>query len=283
MTVEPIRITEPGLYPDLDENVYHRDPVPQQSLSSTGARRILEKPPAVFHHERSHPKPPTKAMEFGRIAHSQVLGTGDSLYRLENSDMRTKAAKEEAADAVAQGLTPMKADEYDTVMAMVAALWSHPRAAQLLSIPGARPEVSMFWQHEPTGTMCRGRLDELPPPTSGRLIVPDYKSAADLSDAEVERSIWKYGYHQQSEWYRAGIKALGLHDDPGFAFVMQEKTAPYLVRVVEIHPEAARIGRRLNREALRVYAECVESGQWPGYSTGTELIGLPDWVMKREK
>lgn len=271
-----------AVYTDMPEAEYHGDPFVGGSLSSTGARLLIKQPAAVFHYQRSNPRRATKAMEFGRIAHAQLMGTGEPLYRMENSDFRRRETKQEAADAVAEGMVPMKADEYDTVMGMIAALFAHPKAAQLLSIPGSRSEVSMFWRDNLTGITCRGRLDQLPPPTSGRLILPDYKTAESLSDEELERAIWKYGYHQQAEWYRRGAITLGLHDDPGFVFVAQEKTAPYLVRVVEIHPEAARIGKRLNREAMNRYAECMESGQWPGYSDGVDLMKLPDWVMKRE-
>jgi hypothetical protein len=267
----------------MPEQVYHADPVPGGSLSSSGARRLLERPPAVFHHERHNGRPSTKAMEFGRLAHALILGTGDPIGRMEHSDMRRREAREEAADLIAQGITPMKATEYDQVMAMIAALQAHPIASRLLAVQGSVPEASMFWRDRETGVMCRGRLDELPPPTTGRLVVPDYKTAHDLSDREVERAIAAYGYHQQSEWYRAGIKALDLHDDPAFLFVMQEKTAPYLVRVVEIPHDSAVIGRRRNRDALRLYAKCHKAGHWPGYKQEIALIGLDEWTLKREK
>jgi len=38
-------IRRPGLY-DLPEHIYHADPVPGGSLSSTGARRLLGEPHA---------------------------------------------------------------------------------------------------------------------------------------------------------------------------------------------------------------------------------------------
>lgn len=278
----PVVVTGPGVYPDMDETVYHGDPVPEGSLSSTGARRLLERPPAVFAHERKFGRPVTKAMDFGRMAHALVLGTGPRIYRMTNSDMRFKEAKQEHADAVAAGLTPMKGSDYDQVVAMLAALMAHPVAGQLLAVQGSVPEASMFWRDQETGVMCRGRLDELPPPGPGRLILPDYKTAEDLSDDKLQRAIDTYGYHQQSEWYRRGVIELGLHDDPGFVFVMQEKSAPYLVRVVEIAGASAKVGRRKNRDALRLYAKCQRDGEWPGYPGGINLMNLSDWALKRE-
>lgn len=279
----PVIVTGPGVYLDMDENVYHGDPVPGGSLSSTGARRLLEKPPAVFAHERANGRRVTRAMDFGRMAHAMILGTGPQVHRMVNSDMRFKEAQQEYADAVARGLTPLKGAEYDQIMAMFKALMAHPTAGALLAVQGSVPEASMFWRDPETGVMCRGRLDELPPPGDRRLILPDYKTAEDLSDDKIARAIDTYGYHQQSEWYRAGAIRLGLHDDPGFVFVMQEKTAPYLVRVIEIAGATAKIGRRKNRDALRLYARCEKNGEWPGYPAGPPTpMNMTDFALKRD-
>ena len=37
-------------------------------------------------------------------------------------------------------------------------------------------------------------------------------------------------------------------------------------------------GRRANREAIDLYARCMETGVWPGYSDDIVTIGLPAWV-----
>jgi hypothetical protein len=50
------------------------------------------------------------------------------------------------------------------------------------------------------------------------------------------------------------------------------------VSVVELDVEAVNIGRQLNDRAKRIYRECVESGNWPGYPTA-ELISLPMWAV----
>jgi hypothetical protein len=45
------KITKPGIYPGVPDEVYHADPVEGGSLSSTGARKILDCP-AKFKWER---------------------------------------------------------------------------------------------------------------------------------------------------------------------------------------------------------------------------------------
>lgn len=79
MTTLPIAagvITKPGLY-DLPADFYHSDPVPEWSLSQSGATKLLRPScPALYLHDRLHGSKPTKAMSRGTLAHSLVLGTG---------------------------------------------------------------------------------------------------------------------------------------------------------------------------------------------------------------
>lgn len=272
-------VTEPGVYPDMPADVYHADP----ALSSTGARRLLPPGcPALFRHERDNPPPPRPAFEFGHAAHRLVLGDGPELVPLDYPDWRTKAAREERAEVRAAGAVPLLRDDYDRVAAMADALRAHPWSGQLFQPDTGRPEVSLFWQDGPTGVMCRARLDWLPNPGPGRLILRDYKTtpAADL--AACERTIHAYGYHQQAAWYLAGAQALGLAGpDAEFLLVFQERTAPYLVTVAQVAADALRVGAAKNRCALEVYAECTATGRWPGHHNDTIAhLSLPPWAMR---
>lgn len=117
-----------------------------------------------------------------------------------------------------------------------------------------------------------------------RLILVDYKTTSDASDDGIRSSVARYGYHQQAAWYCAGVRALGLSDDPAFLFIFQEKEPPYLARVVELDRPAMEYGEQRNRRALEIYRECVESGRWPGYSDKEiTLISLPEWAYKESE
>src|SRR5512135_3837265 len=103
----PLTITEPGIY-DLPADVYHADPVPTGSLSSSGARLLLPpSTPAHFRWAREHPRPSTPAMDFGRAAHRIVLGVGEDLVEVQADSWRTKAAQQAADEARAAGKTPL--------------------------------------------------------------------------------------------------------------------------------------------------------------------------------
>lgn len=281
--VRPWTVEQPGVYAGIPADVYHADPVPGGSLSSTGARRLLPPScPALYRHEVDNPPPAKKTFDLGHAAHAMVLGTGPELVVVPGARWDTKAAKEQVAAARERGAVPLKQDEYDQVQAMAAKLREHPIAMNLLRPEGGQPELSLFWVDPETRIYCRGRTDWLDLTRPGRLIVPDYKTCVSAAPDDLQRAIYDHGYHQQADWYLGGLRALGLaNEDAQFLFVFQEKRAPYLVTVAQVDPFALRIGAHLNREARHLYRECVQSGRWPGYTDDVALISLPGWVENR--
>lgn len=62
-----------------------------------------------------------------------------------------------------------------------------------------------------------------------------------------------------------------------FAFIAVEKKPPYAVGVYVLDSEGVEIGRAQYQHDLRVYAECVRTGVWPGYGDKIQTISLPGW------
>jgi hypothetical protein len=273
-------ITEPGVY-DLDEADYHRDPVPSRSLSSTGARRILPPScPALFRHDQLHGQPPKAVFDFGHAAHGLVLGTGSPLHVVAADDWRTKAAQEARKEAYAAGHVPVLTHEHQQVVAMADAIRQHPVASALFNPERGKPEQSLFAVDKWHGVMRRARLDWLPDVHDGRLIIPDYKTSISAEPRSIAKSVANYGYHQQAAWYLDLARDLELADDAAaFVLVFQEKTAPYLITVVQPDAEALRVGRERNERALAIYAECAAADIWPGYSDDVEVVSLPTWAL----
>lgn len=273
-------ITEPGIY-NLTNEEYHAD---RGSLSSSGARLLLPpSSPAHFRHAQDTPQEPKKTFELGTAAHKLVLGEGPDLVRVDADKWTTNAVKAEVAAIRDEGGIPLKPAEYEQVHAMADALRRHPVAAALFDPARGKPEQSLFWRDRPTGVMRRARFDWLPDARSGRLIIPDYKTCRSAEPTALARAVQELGYHQQDDWYRAAARALDLADDSAaFVFVCQEKTAPYVVTVVEMDAEARRIGAARNRRALEVFAECTATGYWPGYSDEIAYLSLPTWAAIRD-
>ncbi|WP_223166456.1 PD-(D/E)XK nuclease-like domain-containing protein [Nonomuraea sp. SYSU D8015] len=271
-------IDGPGVY-DIPEDAYHADPVPGCSLSSSGARLIMQPGgPARYHWQQTHPQPPKKAFDLGHAAHKLVLGAGPELVRIPADEWRTKEIKEQVARARERGAVPLKPADYQTVHDMADAIRRHPIASALFDPALGEPEKTLIWQDEQAGIWRRARLDWLPRPDDGRLIVGDYKTTTDASRAAIAKSVANYGYHCQQPWYLDGVTAVGIDDDPVMVFVFQEKTAPYLIQIVELDPDDVQAGREANQRAIDIYAHCQATGIWPGYSTEIATIALPRWA-----
>ena len=198
-----------------------------------------------------------------------------------NGATSTKAAKEFIAEARERGAVPIKSDVAATVQAMADALRNDPLAGRLLDPDRGTPEQSLFWLDEHTGVWRRARLDSLPHPAAGRMIVVDYKSTDCAKPSTFAKSIANYGYFMQGAAYIDAIKTLGLADDAAFLLIAQEKAPPYVVSVIEMSAPALRIGRERNERALRLFKQCTETNHWPSYTAdGIALVDLPIWAER---
>jgi PDDEXK-like domain of unknown function (DUF3799) len=268
-------ITVPGIYDGLTNAEYHRDPIPEGSLSVSGAKKLLApSTPAAFKYSLDHPQEHKRAFDYGTAAHSIVLeGDESGLVILDYKDYRTKDAQEQQAKAYEENKTPLLTKEVEQVREMADAIRRHPIAGRLFG--SGKPEQSAFWQDPETGVWRRARFDWLPEISSSRrLIIPDYKTSVSADPYKFAKTCWDYRYHMQDPWYRDAITQMNLHDDVAFVFVVQEKTAPYTVNVIELDITAVRTGRDLNRRALTTYANCAANNHWPDY-TGITQISLP--------
>ncbi|MCX4994297.1 PD-(D/E)XK nuclease-like domain-containing protein [Streptomyces longwoodensis] len=275
----PDPITEPGIY-EMTNETYHSH---RYALSSSGARTIITSSPAHFRYEQDHPQPVKKVWDIGNAAHKLVLGNGPELRLVDYPRWDTKDAKAELAEARAAGAIPLKRGEYEQVHEMAEALRRHPLASLLFDPEHGKPEQSLFWRDEATGVMRRARLDWLPNPRTGRLIIPDYKTCVSAHPEKLQRVVEDLGYHQQDDTYRSACHALGIADaDAAFVFVCQEKTPPYVITVIEVNANARRIGAARNRRALEVFARCTATGYWPGYSDDVVSVALPPWAETRD-
>lgn len=277
-------ITEPGIYDYLTLEQYHADMVPGGSLSSSGARKLLAPScPAKFDYERRHPSPPTEAMEFGSAVHSIALGNGAEVVPVEAKSWVGNAAQGARREIRASGRIPLLEAQFQTAHEMSVALRRHPIAAKLLDPSRGKAERSLFWRDEKTGVMLRARPDWLPEAVEGeRLLVPDIKTILEVDPESIAKSMAKYAYPMQGDFYESGIRALGIAQDVAFLFVFIRKTKPYLIQVVGV-PEIDRmIAAAKNRRAIDLFAQCTLTGEWPAYEPGIAYIDTPGWAQSRD-
>lgn len=277
-TIDTTAVIETGVH-DMTDVEYHADPVPGGSLSSSGARKLLQPAgPARYRWEQDNPPPAKKTFELGTAAHKLVLGAGPDLVRIPADEWRSKEVKEQVAKVRARGAVPLKPADYQMVHDMADAIRAHPVAGALFSPERGEAEKTLIWQDELSGIWRRARLDWLPHPTNRRMIVADYKTTLSAAPGSIAKSVATYGYHCQHPWYLDGVHAVGLAEDAVFVFAFQEKTAPYLINVIELDYDAVYAGREANRRAIDVYTDCITTGIWPGYGDDVTQITLPRWA-----
>jgi len=266
-----------GQYGWITEGDYHAS----SRLSSSGARLLLPPSvPALFKHAQHHPQKPKRAYDIGHAVHRQILGKGAELAEVHAPDYRTKAAQAERDNARDRGKVPILTGELREVRAMADAVFAHDEAAGILADGVA--EMSLYATDPATGVKLRARPDWMALIGGERLWLADVKTSVTAAEpAAFARKAADLGYAVQAAFYRLVARLLGLDDDPAFVFLCVEKTAPYLVSVVEWDTEAMAEGNRLVRQAIDIFAHCSDADEWPGYPCGIQSISLPAYKIHK--
>lgn len=119
---------KPGFYPDMSEAQYHSDPCAVPSLSSSIAKTIIDD--SLKHAWLAHPQlnpnieqtEPTREMEIGTVTHKLILGSGRDALVIDTDAYTTNAAKEQRAQAYAQGSSPILRPDLEKSEAIAKAL-----------------------------------------------------------------------------------------------------------------------------------------------------------------
>lgn len=272
-----VEITGPGVYALTDEE-YFGAALATTTLSSTGAKELL-KPggPARYRHQRDNGTTVIKReFDLGHAVHTLVLGSGPEPVRVSAEKWLSNAVKEQVTILRAEGKVPLRPSDFEAAVAMAVEVRKHPIAAKLFT--RGLPEQAIIWRDDATGVMCRLKADWLRPDG-----IVDLKTAESASADALSKAVHNYGYFIQDAFYRRGFRAQHPGVEPFFAFVVVEKTAPYLVHVVQLMEHATAYGDRRVSEALEIYRDCTTSGEWHGYPTDKITdIDLPAWVHTEE-
>lgn len=250
----------------------------KEGISRSELFPILSKTPKHMKYEQEHPEDgETLALLEGRAIHKMILEpeTFNSEFAIAPvCDRRTKEGREKYAEFLdkCEGMDVLTADSFEKVMDMAAAIREDPIAMKFLS---GIHEKSFFWTDPDTGEKCKVRPDVLTE-VDGKKYIVDYKTTDSCADGAFERSVRKYGYKFQAGMYREGVFQ-NTFEDYGFAFVAQEKKAPYAARVYICNEDFIQEGYEQFRTAISTYHWCKENDNWYGYegpeNVTSELLG----------
>lgn len=234
----------------------------------------------------------SSALEFGKAAHSMVLGSGPQVVAKPN--LRTKEGKALRDRLVEQygadDIVWLSADDVEKVQAM------RDMVGDFFTKLDGQPEVAMIAADPDTGLLIKGKADWLPstPDPDGVLRIRDYKTTVKSPD-EFERSCWQYGYHIQAAFYmRLYRLTMPEYKGPlGFEFVVQEKNPPFDWRVWrfdEHSPIITELAEPKICKALKqiksfrdLYPDPLEAMRGYGLSKMPQEIAFPDWRLVQEE
>ncbi len=265
--------TTPGLYPDLPEDVYHGDP---NSLSSTGVRQLVKPGGPAKHRFGVHED--NDDFDIGTAAHTLLLGAGSGVEVVDAKTWQSNVAKSAKAKARAEGKVPLLTKQYEATKRMVAAAMARSEVAELINGEGVA-EMSAYAYDEETWVMLRARFDYIIFGPDKHVTVVDYKTSKDAAPKAFEKSAVGYGYHVQEAHYRRVLAGLGYVVDR-FVFLVQEKTPPFLTSIHEFDAAAIEEANEVVTRGAKLFAQCCEADEWPGYGDHTHLMTLPAWAAR---
>lgn len=272
----------PGVIHGMDINDYHAI---ADAISKTGLDRIRRSPAHYYALTLDPKRPPDQERAGqleGQLAHCAILEPDEFLKRYAigpDVSRATKAWKEFEA-SLPPGTTGIKADQYAAAIHQQVSVHSLPDVAEALAT--GWPEVSAFWTDPETGVMCRCRPDWVHPVDDDSVILLDLKTYSDASPADFARQVARKRYHVQAAYYSDGYAAASGKHVLAFIFVCVESEWPYAASATVLDELSIEQGRTEYREDLRVYAECLRTGKWPGYGAGIHTISLPNWAITIE-
>jgi hypothetical protein len=286
-------ITQPGVYSRLPLDDYHRgDICDGPSVSSSILRLMWDTSPA--HAWARSPLNPARVEEtasewkiVGRAAHHLLtaeVGFADAfVVRPETLDGEKwhggrKECKRWLAARKREGLAVLTAANVETIKGMASSIGAFP-LVQAGALNG-QIERSFFWKDKETGLWVKARPDAIPSDSGD---FTDLKTTNSVLYLDLQKSIVEFGYHQQGALVLEGATQLGIEAN-SFTLIWVEKKAPYCVRATQLREDDILRGLHQNHAMLRIFADCLSSGVWPGpgdQRDDAEYIDVPDWRRKQ--
>jgi len=269
----------------LVEGVSFEDYLAWPGVSRSGLWTLYGRTPAHFRWEQDHAEEvETEAMRLGTAVHAAILEperfaevyiTGGPVNP-KTGNPYGRDTKKFAEWAAEQDALVLSESDFEMCQALGAAVHAHPHAGPL--VKEMRREVSIQWQHGPTGTLMKSRLDGVADTKTGGLILVDLKTTRSAAPQRFGADAYRMGYLWQMAAYRMGLVATAEQEVEKVLLVAIEKEPPYGVAVYQPDEAQLTLGESQVTDALRQLELCKRFGDWPGYPEGIEDLMLPGYA-----
>lgn len=278
---------EAGIHKYVPMTEYLGQPCKGPAVQGTDLKRLWDECPAYAwglwsgnpnHFEDEE----TPATGFGTAFHMLLLEPEEfkAAYALapEGMNFTTKEGRAFKAEAEAAGREVIAHKAFLRMQRMKDEIAAH-RIGRLILERKAKAEATMIARDPETGLWLKCRPDLLMPDAPALTV--NLKTANKPNPRAWQRQASDLGYHISAAFTRRVAKLLGLHDALPYAFLVVGSKAPHLPFVATLKDSAMAWGDLIVTRALRTFADCLESGKWPGYADDVIEIDLPPWEEAR--
>jgi hypothetical protein len=265
-------IENPGIYAGMPIGVYHSAKACiEPSISSTGLRRIFRQSPAYYwafsvYNPDRYDDDETPSQILGAATHDLLLSEVEFRKVFAIRPDRIGGVRWSGRGAACEAWLRQNADkriitstQYEQIRGIAKAL----KKERLIrhGILNGEIETSYVWKDRETGVWCKTRPDASP---NDSLDFADLKTCTSVAEEELRRSISSYGYFQQAGLHaEACVQCTGMKMN-SFTLVFVESKPPHCVAIRTLKDNEIERGHRANQHALRIFADCMASGKWPG-------------------
>ncbi len=259
-----------GIFPDMSEADYRSD---ARYVNQSKLKPFADdfSPKKAKHMADAVKK--SKAMDAGTILDHAILRPNDPLPYVvmpEELAILNQNKKEVQTWKKSQTKIITKPEVLKELRDCRDAVWTNPAARNYLI--NSAVQVPGFALHEATGLFIKGLVDVWPEPGMDALI--DCKKTADVRTHKFLDQADKLHYDMQAAFYMYIWNAWGVPITK-WVWVVYEAEPPHCVRVIECPERMLTVGRWKMEKCLRIWADCVESGDWPDYPARVEKPELP--------
>jgi hypothetical protein len=262
-----------GIYTgdQLSNEQYHAS----EPISSSGLKRILQSP---AHFKYPPARTDTRAKDIGSALHCAILEPmryKTDYLTVDCEDRRSAIYK--SACKYRAGSNVLTQAEGDNIKGMMCGVMRNGSCRELLEMPGDY-ELSVVAKDPVTGVLVKVRYDKL---CRMHAIPIDLKKTQSAKPADFQRAIINYDYHLSAALYQDVWEWLHGETLQPMRWIACEEKSPHAAMRYKIDEETLMLGRALYRDALNIYAECLDKGEWPAYGDDEEEIGIPAWAFDR--
>jgi hypothetical protein len=230
------------------------------ALNQSAFKNFLVSP---WHYKwhKENPKPPTKDMVIGSLAHLLLLEPDSEWSRIHVIKTKTLTTKEAIQARETYPPEIIVTPEAWLAQAMLMLDESDIRSV-VAGIPDDRREVAGF--NTIKGVPIKAKADWI----DDDGYICDLKTTNELDGF---RYTWKkYGYNIQAMWYPRAFQEIA---PAGFKIYPIGKDRPHDYEVFEVSETALADAADIIAENMPYFKECQEADHWPGKSKEPQLLG----------